>query len=1509
MTEDKGEIWKTYEFVRSDNSFLADLSSALFREPEADWRRVSSYLHSKLYENGVRIDFGNMLIILSNYSTPEVAHLLLMTYDENDYFDGGSSSYTYRLKNCHFYGLIEFDEDKFIYYSTYKEPVKIVLQIDYKYSTQYFPFKFHYAYAEEIPSGNITTGNSTCSNYFNDRFVVYPDMSTLTDTQNVASTVEEMVTNNQLSMSESDVHNCFMTFDEASASGLFLKMYNEAPKSINNMYGDMTDFCGLIQFPFNGVQKYIYIDFLEYDSANNKAIVETGSFTSKIKNRFEVDTTILYEDGVFKGISLASFVAGFSPRLDITVGGSAIVMYIVKDFPIANTVAVTDPRQLIYKQDSRLYLASASSTLYIPGYKDYSSVEFSEKVSISYDTAFGYYESVSEDNTNYDIVYAFSNTSAVLRYNTASTTDTPRVEEYDLGISAGKKSSSDTAKNCFVTYVNGTEYKILEINDNKLYFTDTEKYPLMDKFNPMLDKGGHLKLLSDPVLASDATTTDYFPVVLGEPSYTLKEYPVYVGDCSTGVIGKKFSKSKDQYLIELELYNIDAYDNVTYFDSVALGEVRYMEILVDFTEGKVTCYYNNNNNHNSEITKNIKSYNARESTLTTEGGDTFGVDGSKLYYTRGNDDLIPPNASFSVDSATGKKYLAAKVTSNLGFECEILWDSYRLFESDVCSSWFRSVMALSDGNDYDTAFKDRVFNKGTAPDTFVFLQRDSVNTSGSTGTTWNCYFAYVPGQNVVESMQGEILRVSFKIVGNFYCTLGKVYYNDLKYKDGYLVFGSAIGKRIGFPGDDFTYKAICMLSDTGNTFPSAVVSDMPIRDFAASIMNRNHVTLCEDDSNGKSGLYSELERVSPENKILLKMYDNTPEKIYNFTEYYGSFRGCIKVSSNKYFYIDVTSSTKDGNSIELNVDIGAYPSKIHNQCLITMSNGTVPGEHTDYGGYTITGGYTSGISNSIETDDCSIMCYMVKDKSVTCKTDIDARQSIISDTSGLYFDRIYRSSDGESVIPDYDKYSNIPTGKALSTTDPFVYYVNGVSYTFSPNSTMECKMQYISENDWCIESQIQNVDQTLHFTESAIYFRDYYTLLEHFNLNTNGELQYTLINEKYQESVLHGEDTTDVYYFPKVFDHVMGTLRKFDKYVGSCSKDHFRIPLDSLKECVLHVDTAVGRRSYKMIAHNPHFLPKEADAKSTPLSDFFVVDTLGKYPILVELEMTNIDAVDEDTVYFNYDARYDEDFYMQLLIDFAEGEVTFIYTSSPNDFTIVNGFSYTIDGSTVTLEKDEDNDKLILYFTSEDGGYFSWIRDALADIPPNIKYTTVEDPGIPDKVIPFSVVAVLEPRMSEIMVYTNRCYGQYTSSQLEDLYCRIRTMFSNGYSEITQSGSGYSKNEVDPDDVLEDTSNYNTILVVYSVGERTFIVRYKVEDSKIKVLTTYNSSMEVISTVNLERELQIEKDDISTSIKLDIDVAIDKAYSYSLSMVYNDYWYNHSEGSCDLHALYIGKTV
>lgn len=302
-------------------------------------------------------------------------------------------------------------------------------------------------------------------------------------------------------------------------------------------------------------------------------------------------------------------------------------------------------------------------------------------------------------------------------------------------------------------------------------------------------------------------------------------------------------------------------------------------------------------------------------------------------------------------------------------------------------------------------------------------------------------------------------------------------------------------------------------------------------------------------------------------------------------------------------------------------------------------------------------------------------------------------------------------------------------------------------------------------------------------------------------------------------------------------------------------------------------------------------------------------DTLGEYPILVELEMTNIDAVDKGTVYFDENARYGEDFYMQLLIDFAESKVTFIYTSSPNDREIVNGFSYSIECSTVTLEK--DNDKLILYFTDNDGGYFSWIRDALVDIPPNIKYTTVTYPGIPatEKVIPFSVVAVLATRMSEIMVYTNRFYGQYTSSQLEDLYCRIRVMFSDGYSEIKQSGSGYSSNGVDPDDVLEDTSNYNTILVVYSVGERTFIVGYTVEDSKIKVLTTYNSSMEVISTVNLEREVQISKDDISTVIVLDIEVAIDKAYSYSLSMVYNDYWYNHSEGSCDLHALYIGKTV
>ena len=80
------------------------------------------------------------------------------------------------------------------------------------------------------------------------------------------------------------------------------------------------------------------------------------------------------------------------------------------------------------------------------------------------------------------------------------------------------------------------------------------------------------------------------------------------------------------------------------------------------------------------------------------------------------------------------------------------------------------------------------------------------------------------------------------------------------------------------------------------------------------------------------------------------------------------------------------------------------------------------------------------------------------------------------------------------------------------------------------------------------------------------------------------------------------------------------------------------------------------------------------------------------------------------------------------------------------------------------------------------------------------------------------------------------------------------------------------------------------------------------EDNKIKVLTTYNSSMEVISTVNLERKVRITKGIISTSISLDIVVVIYKNYSYSLSMTYSDYWYNHSSGRSKVHALYIGKT-
>ena len=45
MTEDQGEIWKTYEFVSEDihdryHGLLEDLSSALFRESQSDWRMV-----------------------------------------------------------------------------------------------------------------------------------------------------------------------------------------------------------------------------------------------------------------------------------------------------------------------------------------------------------------------------------------------------------------------------------------------------------------------------------------------------------------------------------------------------------------------------------------------------------------------------------------------------------------------------------------------------------------------------------------------------------------------------------------------------------------------------------------------------------------------------------------------------------------------------------------------------------------------------------------------------------------------------------------------------------------------------------------------------------------------------------------------------------------------------------------------------------------------------------------------------------------------------------------------------------------------------------------------------------------------------------------------------------------------------------------------------------------------------------------------------------------------------
>ena len=968
------------------------------------------------------------------------------------------------------------------------------------------------------------------------------------------------------------------------------------------------------------------------------------------------------------------------------------------------------------------------------------------------------------------------------------------------------------------------------------------------------------------ILSEGLTVTQnfkvYLPRIFSPNAYfNTKSYTKYVSDYSETRMYASHPKNVNRnclYLqIEIVLRNVDAnldFGEIPPFDTtVKYDDVRYanIEFCKDGEEYKLTCYYKNRQGLNPwsvEFQCSSVIMDNNKISFTLSNSDKITLSGG--YLRSETNETLPPNAYYM--DCNGKRALpytviaSSFISSIDGYPNTIT--GYDDFVTELERSYLRKRMVTNRDETYDMIFRGFAQKKvkgNTTLDRFDgnemwLILRDLMGDG---------YFGYLSCENGILSFNCLIKFV----IGN---PVGSSKWIHWTYDNGKKTLSVVInnGYNDNDSWQDIDGIVFRLSESTDNLYTDMIFNkDMtfsPQSEIDATSSDSNFLNKIENEKR-LALYYGQIGRTCNRVLLLNRITDTIP--ISNFLNDPLHLKCAFYTSNNTYLYVNVTNVNSLRTSVlECKAKIGSFFSKFDYEVTIQI---TFSGNNvwiTDYKDFSII---------------ATLIKFMIIDE-VNISDAVnpsDMRQIIYRDASGynnMYIDQL-AISNGKDVIDGFSN-SNVPRGVdpnksnfvyKIPTSYNMVYKRNGdVTYIVqkkeSSTITINENITHLNGKLKYNKKEIATVGNQIRYTNSL-----FYTALRLFNVKTIAD------------DIVIGKDSQGIV----CFGDILCTVRTFGHYVSSCSDDE--IPISRTikshngSERVLHLHRYNRAFKYVDTLSNAQLLERMTTFK----------DLAG---LLIQLELTNVEAVNENTVYFDTDAGYNIVFYMDILIDIAKSEVTFIYKK--DDETTVSS-TISVDDDTITITINSET--ITLYRNDDTTGYLKYVRYDNAYIPPNTKYTLGKDVtdfkgtkpfSDTDLVLAYTVKTIylpVPPIQSSITMWTNRCWTEYRDDNLN----HVTQLISNCFSEIT----GYRM----PDGTIKDSYNgTKDVFVAYTDEERVYVECYDKNG-----LTLYDQDLKPLERV----------------CKLSTVKSFDCNRSFTYFNVYN-MWYNKLNGPVTIYCVYCG---
>lgn len=1030
--------------------------------------------------------------------------------------------------------------------------------------------------------------------------------------------------------------------------------------------------------------------------------------------------------------------------------------------------------------------------------------------------------------------------------------------DYNTGYTEKQLAEYDTNNNLYKvedTYIkfqeDDTENKGLYgasiVNNDNYQYNSCSLYPFnINKYSILNDSSA--KGLDEIV---------YLPRIFSPKMYFSKKiYNRYVSNCSSERMYPIFLNGAHNYLdMEIELRNADAFRvgriSYTYFDKdVNYDDVRYMYIVVDYEHNggyTFTCIYKKR----TSITNDVKDFNCsavsmddNKISLTLENGDKVTLSGG--YFRSETNDTLPPNAYYM--DCNGKRALPYRVIARSFTQSITDYPNsiatYNDFVTELERSYMRKRMDKNRDETYDMIFRgfaQKMVKGTTTLDRFDgnemwMILRDVMG---------NGYFGYLFCESNKELFFQSFLRF---VIGEPYYHSRRINYCYYQYRENlFVVTNNGYNDNNSWQDiDGITFK----IGDSGsNLYADMIFSkDMtfsPQSEIDATSSDSNFLNKIENEKR-LALYYGQIGRTC--NRVLNRITDTIP--ISNFLNDPLHLKCAFYTSNNTYLYVNVTNvNSITTNILECKAKIGSFFSKFDYEMTIKIT--------------------FSGNNVWITDDkDLSVIATLIKFMIIDEVNISDAvnpndmRQLIYRDAyrqNNMYIDQL-AISNGKDAIEGFSN-SNVPRGVDPSKSN-FVYKIpTSCNMVYKRNGDVTYIVQKKENSTITINENITHLNGKLKYDKKDIatvgnqirYTNSlFYTALRLFNVKTTAD------------DIVIGKDSQGIV----CFGDILCTVRTFGHYVSSCSQNVMSIPRTiknhNGSERVLHLHR-----------YNNVFRHVDALSNAQPLERMTTFKDLTG--LLIQLELTNVEAVNENTVYFDTAAGYNSRYYMDILIDIVGYKVFFIYKE--DDETIVSS-TISVDDNTITIPIDSET--ITLYRNDDTTGYLKYVRYDNAYIPPNTKYTLGKDVtdfkgtkpfSDTDLVLAYTVKATyLPPIQSSITMWTNRCWTEYRNDILDHVFLLMSRRFSivtSIYFKSLSTGSYDSTKDV---------------FVAYTDEERVYVECYDKNG-----LTLYDQDLKPLERV--------------------CDPSMEKSFSCNLDFtnfkVYN-MWYNKLNGPVTIYCVYCG---